>query len=408
MTRKYFIFLLQKKGPTEYFGAYHRANYLGGRMSFRSTLSQMWFNIQHTLFPIVEEQVGELSDEYKNLISILELVRVEKFLPCYRFNNGRPAKDRPFIARAFIAKVVLKLPYTKQIVKLLKQDKQLRIICGFEAHSRIPSESKFSRAFKEFAETSLPDSVHQALIHEVYKDKIIGHIGNDSTPLVGRESPLKKEGTRKERKKLANYRYLREKKGEELGRKKKQMNQTLGEMITELPTSCDMGMKKNAQGIATVWKGYKLHAAVDDMGIPVSAILSSASLNDCEVGIPLMAKSSRVVKNFYDLMDSAYDVPEIKEYSLSLGHVPLIDVHARSTAQKTEKEDERKRKWLLRAHTAEDRRYRERFSKERFNSVFKEYYGGRNIQYKGPIKVFCHAMFGVLAYTATTLINLLN
>ena len=377
-------------------------------MSFRSTLSQMWFNIQSTLFPLLEEQTGQLSDQYKVLISVLELVRIENFLPCYRFNLGRPTKDRVSIAKTFIAKTVLKLPYTKQIVRILKQDKQLKIICGWEANSKIPSESKFSRAFKEFAESELPDTVHQALIQEFYKDKIIGHIGIDSTPLVGREKPLKKEGTAKERKKFANDRYVREKRGEELGRRKKQMNQTLSEMIAELPSSCDMGMKKNSQGFTMVWKGFKLHVAVDDMGIPVSAILTSASLNDCEAGIPLMAKSNKVVRNFYDLMDSAYDVSEIKEYSLSLEHVPLIDIHARSTTQKKEKEEERKRKWLLKAETAEDRRYRERFSKERFNSMFKEYYGGRNIQYKGPVKVFCHSMFGVLAYTAVTIISFLS
>jgi hypothetical protein len=375
-------------------------------MSFRSTLSQMWFNIQ-TLFPFVKKEVGEPSSQYKELISVLELVRIEEFLPCYRFNRGRPTKDRAFIARAFIAKVVLKLPYTKQIVNALTQDKQLRVICGWENHGKIPSESKFSRAFKEFAETSLPDKVHQALIREVYKDNIIGHLGYDSTPLVGREAPLEKEGTAKERKKLANERYMREQKGE-LSRRKKQMGQTPCEMISELPVMCDIGKKKSSQGIAMVWKGYKLHAAVDDMGIPTSVILTSASLNDCEVGIPLLAKSNNVVRNFYDLMDSAYDVPEIKEYSLSLGHVPLIDTHARSATQKAEKKDERKRKWLLKAYTAEDRRYRERFSKERFNSVFKEYYGGRNIQYKGPVKVFCHSMFGVLAYSAVTLISFLS
>ena len=377
-------------------------------MSFRSTLSQMWLNIQYKLFPSLEEHIGTLPDKYKELVSVLELVRIESFLPCYRFCNGRPPKDRAFIARAFIAKTVLKLPYTNQIIDLLKQDNQLKVICGWESHSKIPHKSKFSRAFKEFAESSLPDKVHQALVREVYKDKIIGHIGNDSTPLVGREKPLKKVGTRQERKKLANERYLKEKKGEVVGRKTKQMNQTLEEMIAEIPTSCDIGMKKNAQGIVTVWKGFKIHAAVDDMGIPVSVIISSASLNDCEVGIPLMAKTNRVVTNFYDLMDSAYDVPEIKEYSLSLGHVPLIDVHARSTAQKTEKEDESKRKKLLKAYTAEDRRYKKRFSKERFNSMFKEYYGGRNIQYKGPVKVFCHAMFGILAYTAVTIISLIS
>ena len=57
-------------------------------------------------------------------------------------------------------------------------------------------------------------------------------------------------------------------------------------------------------------------------------ILTSASVNDCEVAIPLMTKNSRVATNFYDLMDSAYDVPEIKEYSAVLGHVPLVDLHA--------------------------------------------------------------------------------
>jgi hypothetical protein len=376
-------------------------------MSFRSTLSQMWFNIQQTLFPMLEEQTGKLPDQYKELISILELVRVENFIH-YTWNLGRPPKDRVFIARAFVAKVVLKLTYTNQLVRILEQDKQLRIICGWDAHSKIPSESKFSRTFEEFATSNLPDRVHQALIRGVYKDQIIGHIGNDSTSVVSREKPLKKEGTPRERKKLANERYVREQRGEELSRRMKQTNQTLDEMTAELPTSCDMGMKKNAQGITTVWKGYKLHAAVDDMGIPVSAILTSASLNDCEVGIPLMAKSNQSVKNFYDLMDSAYDVSEIKEYSLSLGHVPIIDFHARSTAQKTEKKEERKRKWLLKVFTAEDKRYRQRFPKERFNSMFKEYYGGRTVQYKGPVKVFCHSMFGILAYTAKTLIGFLT
>jgi len=31
--------------------------------------------------------------------------------------------------------------------------------------------------------------------------------------------------------------------------------------------------------------------------------------------------------NLYDLMDSAYDASEIKNHSLELGHVPIIDVN---------------------------------------------------------------------------------
>jgi hypothetical protein len=368
----------------------------------------MWFNLHYKLFPFLEENLGELSKQNKEVVSVLELVRIENFIPDYRWNKGRPPKDRHRMARAFVAKMVLKLPFTSQLIDRLQRDNQLKVICGWDAESRIPDESVFSRAFNHFAQINLPDRVHQALVQEIYKDEIIGHIGHDSTPLIGREKPLKKEGTRQQRKNAANERYLREKKGIEVGRKKKQMTQTLDEMVAELPDSCDMGMKRNSQGNSMVWKGYKLHAAVDDQGIAVAAILTSASLNDCEVGIPLMAKSNKVVKNFYDLMDSAYDVPEIKEYSQSLGHVPIIDAHARSTAQKEEQEMEARRRRLVGFSSAEDRRYKHRFSKERFNALFKEYFGGNNIQYKGPAKVFCHTMFGVLTYIAITLLRGLN
>jgi hypothetical protein len=35
------------------------------------------------------------------------------------------------------------------------------------------------------------------------------------------------------------------------------------------------------------------------------------------------------VTNLYDVMDSAYDVPQIHDMSRQLGHIPLIDVHPR-------------------------------------------------------------------------------
>lgn len=374
-------------------------------MTFRSTLSQFWFNIQTTLFPFLNSHIGFLSPEYQTLVAVLELIKIEEFLPCTKFNFGRPCKDRARIARAFIAKVVLKITHTKQLVNILKRDKHLRMICGWEEGSTVPSESKFSRVFQEFAEISLPDNAHQLRIKEVYKDKTVGHLIKDSTSITAREKPLKKQGSSQERKKQANERYIREKNGE-LGRKQKQRMQTLDEMLHDLPISCDIGAKKNAQGYMMVWKGYKLHAAVDDNCIPIAAILTSASLNDCEAAIPLAEKSNKLVKNFYDLMDSAYDVKEVKEHSLSLGHVPIIDKHCRSKAQKLEKEAEKKRKRILNAFTAEDKRYKERFSKERFNALFKEYYGGKGVQYKGYKKVFCHSMFGILVLTATSLLML--
>lgn len=375
-------------------------------MSFRDTLSSYWFNIQCKLFPQLEKDLGELSEEHKKLISILELVQIENFIPCDRWNNGRPPKDRSAIARAYIAKIVFKIPYTKQLVKYLKVDKQLKIICGWDIFEKIPCESKFSRVFNEFACSLLPDRVHQALIKEVYQGQIIGTVVKDSTPLEVREKHVKKRNT-KNRNKL-KYEKAKRKKLGELNRRQKQLKEiSVNNMIAELPKLCDKGMKKSAQGYTLIWKGYKLHAAVDDHSIPLSVIVTSASLHDCEAAIPLASKCNLVATHLYDVMDAAYDHPEIKEHSISNGHVPIIDKCPQNRVQKIEKEAEKERKKLLNFKTAEDIRYAERFPKERFNALYKDYSGGRTIFYRGHSKVSCHVMFGVLALTASMIIKLI-
>ena len=375
-------------------------------MSFRETLANFWSNVHCTLFPKLELALGELSADHKKLIYILELVRIEEFIPSTRFNDGRPRKDRCAIARAFIAKIVFKVTYTKQLVKYLNIDKQLKIICGWDTISKIPSESKFSRAFNEFATSSLPEIVHQALIKNVYKERIVGHVVKDSTPIEVREKHLKKD-TAKNRNKLKVAKKKAKKSGE-LNRRQKQLKEVnLDKMIHGLPKHCDKGMKKSAQGYTMIWKGYKLHAAVDDHCIALAVIITSASLNDCEAAIPLAAKSHLAATNLYDLMDAAYDHPEIKEHSIFLGHVPLIDQCPHSSAQKIEKEAEQERRKVIKFKTAEEKRYAERLPKERFNALYKDYNGGRAIFYRGHSKVSCHVMFGVLALSASTIISLL-
>lgn len=379
----------------------------GAEMSFRDTLSNIWNNLQYKLFPQLEEDIGELSTELKNLASILELIRIERHVPDYRFNPGRPCEDRIFIARAYVAKIVLKIPFTNQLVKRLKIDKQLRFICGWENIWDIPSESKFCRVFNDFAKFKLPDIVHQALIKAMYKDKIIGHVVKDSTPLEAREKHLKKTDA-KSRQKERGKKYRKIKNGEPNRRQQQLEEKDLNKMIDDLPKLCDKGMKKSAQGYTTIWKGYKLHAAVDDHCIPLAAIITSASLNDCEAAIPLATKASKVATNFYDLMDAAYDHPEIKKHSISLGHVPLIDKCPHNKEQKDEKEKEKERRNLLNFKTAEQIRYKERLPKERFNALYKDFHGGRTIMYKGYVKVSCHVMFGVLVTAASTILKLIQ
>ena len=105
-----------------------------------------------------------------------------------------------------------------------------------------------------------------------------------------------------------------------------------------------MCTKKNSKDYKVSWTGYKLHIDVADGGIPISAVLTSASTHDSQVAIPLAKMSRARVIKLYDIMDSAYDVPQIHDMSRQLGHIPLIDMHPRrDQALKNEMTAENKR-----------------------------------------------------------------
>lgn len=213
-------------------------------MSFRSILSAIWNNAQ-TLFPFLGQQVGELPEEYKRLVSVLELVRIEEYVPSNDWGIGRPIKDRFRIARAFIAKQILKITYTKDLISRLKRDHQLRVICGWNAYSTIPSPATMSRAFKEFAEMKLPEVCHREMVNGVYENQLVMHVTTDSTALEAREKAAKKEGTPEQRKKKANDRYVKEKKGELESRRQKQLkSKTLEGMLSDIPTKLQRKKRK--------------------------------------------------------------------------------------------------------------------------------------------------------------------
>ena len=56
-------------------------------------------------------------------------------------------------------------------------------------------------------------------------------------------------------------------------------NKSLEEMLSELPRKCDRGCKPDSTGKKFYWSGYKLHVDVADRQIPISCILTSASVN---------------------------------------------------------------------------------------------------------------------------------
>ena len=164
-------------------------------------------------------------------------------------------------------------------------------------------------------------------------------------------------------------------------------------MREHIPTGCDRGAKCNAQGYKVSWNGYKLHLDTADCGVPIAALLSSASMHDSRAAIPLAMMSAQRVTNLYDLMDAAYCSNELREHSRSLGHVPLIDHNPRKGVK-------------IEFAPAEAIRYHERTVAERSNARLKDEFGGRAVMVKGNTKVMGHLMFGVLALSADQLMRL--
>jgi len=208
-------------------------------------LSEMYFNMQCRLFPLLEEEIGEIT---------------EKLLLVY------------------FLKSVYNLPTTKVLIENLKGNSTWRQLCGWEFYSQVPSEATFSRAFKEFAELNLLDKMLETVVKENYKKKLVGHASMDSTAINGREKFCRKNTPKKAKKKKKRGRKskaeLAAMKEQELAEVKTrrlelQSNRSIEENFADLPHGCDWGGKKNCKGKTEYWCGYKLHLSLADGGVPL-------------------------------------------------------------------------------------------------------------------------------------------
>ena len=375
----------------------------------RDLIMQRWNVIQHELLPEVRNDVGTLTEKLEKVIYVLEWVRIEEFTQTSWCGVGRPPHERAWLANAFIAKTVLGLTSTVGLIERLTIDRALRRICGFAVCKKLPCEATFSRAFEEFAEGRLAQRVHEALIKEHLGAELIGHISRDGTAIEARERPARTKTTAvtltstvpmsaPETPVAPVRKRGRPRRGEVREPVKespihRQRQQTLAQMLEDIPTACDRGTKCNAQGYKVSWNGYKLHLDTADCGVPVAALLSSASMHDSLAAIPLSLISAQRVTNLYDVMDAAYCSAQMREHSRSLGHVPLIE-HNPRRGEKIE------------FAPAEAIRYNERTVAERSNARLKDEFGGQSLRVKGASKVMSHLMFGVLALSADQLMRL--
>jgi len=359
--------------------------------------------------PALAEELGPLSEHHQHLVTVLDVVRPEAFIGHAHGAVGRPKKDRAALARSFLAKVVFNISETEALVDRLRLDKVLRRLCGWSRVGAVPSASTFSRAFAEFAASQLPARLHEALIQATQGERLIGHIARDATAIEAREQTVrKKPQPRHPKRKRGRPRKGEERPHKERRRLERQGDMNLAEMLADLPRACSTGVKQNAKGYRTHWIGYKLHLDVADGDIPISALVTSASLHDSQAAIPLATMTAARVTSLYDLMDSAYDAPEIKAHSRALGHVPLIEPNPRTAEAKQSRMAEAKRQKRIGLRVAEHHRYQQRAAVERVIANFKDNFAGRMIRLRGPDKITCHIMFALAALAAIQIMRLVQ
>ena len=365
-------------------------------------LGELWMSIQSWLFPMLEDEIGELDEKNRKFVTVCELCTPQDHMAAYRWiGNGCPPSDRLPLCKAFIAKAVWDFATTRDLIGAIRNRPTLRRLCGWETLGQVPSEATFSRAFDAFASDGLPQSIHTALIETHYGDKLAGHVSRDATAIHAREKARSKPKEPKTPQNPSPKRHGRRRKGEaappppEPTRLQKQLVRDLSANLADLPTACDWGCKKNSRGKVEYWRGYKAHLDVIDGDIPVSFILTSASLHDSQVAIPLAQKTAERITNLYDLADSAYDAKEIREISARLGHVAIIDHNPRRGKK-------------IDFSPAQAMRYKERSAVERVNSHLHESHGGRHVRVRGPVKVAAHLTFGLMVIAAEQMLRMLG
>ena len=268
------------------------------------------------------------------------------------------------------------------LIERLAVDQTLRRLCGWER--RPGTERARSRAPSPSSRIALCRPSPRSVDQRTQKDRLVGHISRDATAIEAREKPVRSRsraeaGPKTQAGPAEKRRDRREERAAAIG--------TPGTMSLRrcwpiCRRHCSVGTKRNAKGHTTSWTGYKLHIDTADGDIPISCLLTSASVHDSQVAMPLATITADRVTNLYDLMDSAYDAPEIHAKSIALGHVPIID-HNTQRGEKVEIETEARAKRSAGYVPAEDVRYKQRSAAERVNAKLKDNCGGNTVRVRG-------------------------
>ena len=282
----------------------------------------------------------------------------------------------------------------RMAIEFMNGNPNIRRIVGL---SRIPSESVISRRSRELLDVIDVDSMHKAIVSEFYSSRLVCNLSIDSTPIDAREKPIARETLEKMKKGRKKKGSEEERKHKERKAEKKRLEELarhgdVRQFLSTLEDKCSLTGKKNSKGHMQWRIGYKVHLAVDDLGIPVSFFVSGASVHDSRVAIPLLRLANERCTFLYSLMDGGYSSKDIESFVKELGAVPVIDFKADRNGLKQEMDPAKKI------------RYKSRTTVERTNSELKDCFLPPKLYSRGRCSLL-NLQFSVLLLTIKKIRN---
>lgn len=258
---------------------------------------------QTTLFSF--EEIMEFQQETK-----LELILSEIDVSALAQVLSKPAGTRgangyriaPLIYSA-LAKQILRIEKTSELIRQLKENPVLRYNCGFEVLSKVPSASTFSRFFRKLAQTDALKNLFEKLVIEASNLGIIDdeHVSIDATKVDAYEASKPKKD------------------------------------IIDDGNHPNWGMKRDTHGNNIRWFGWKLHILSDSKSeLPLSIMVTPANIHDGNIAIPLVKVLKEDYNQFfrpkYYAMNSGYDYKNIYVSIINdFEDVPIIAYNPRES-----------------------------------------------------------------------------
>ena len=224
-----------------------------------------WNDIQEPWFPWLREEVDPLTEALGRLVTTLDVIGLEAFVPDPPRGPGRPPEDRRGLARAFVAKAMLGIPTTSRFDRTPRRRQvaaaypRLGATLASALGSHVLSRLRGVRAWRSARQVAR--SADRALAG----GRIIGVIARDATEIEAREKPAANEANDKKDdppsdgaqppRKRGRPRKDEQRPKPEPTRLERQTSQTVDQMLAELPTACDVGSKKNSKGYKETWVG---------------------------------------------------------------------------------------------------------------------------------------------------------